>query len=431
LVVDDEPDIRELISITLARMDVTTTPCADLGEAYAAARDPSCRLCLTDMRLPDGSGIDLVRFMHRHRPEVPVAVITAHGSMESAVDALKAGAFDFVSKPVDLQVLRNLVETALRLGTPGATSTRVLIGDSPAMNETRATIAKLARSQAPVYISGESGTGKELVARMIHDQGPRAAADFVPVNCGAIPADLMESELFGHKRGSFTGAVADQAGLFVAASGGTLFLDEVADLPLPMQVKLLRAIQERAVRPVGAEREVGIDARILSASHRNLAELVAAGRFRQDLYYRLNVIELHVPALRERRGDIPSLTDHILARLVGESGGPAPGFSDAALAALQAYPFPGNVRELENIIERAMTLCEGDVIEVRDLALPGSGAGATLDAAVDLAGTLDDLTKEAINQALEQTRGNKRAAARVLGIGLGKLRYQMAKLGIE
>jgi len=431
LIVDDEPDIRELISITLARMEVATTACGDLGEAYAAAREMDCQLCLTDMRLPDGSGIDLVRFMHRHRPEVPVAVITAHGSMESAVDALKAGAFDFVSKPVDLRVLRSLVETALRLGTPGADSTRVLVGDSPAMSETRATIAKLARSQAPIYINGESGTGKELVARMIHDQGPRAAGEFVPVNCGAIPAELMESELFGHKRGSFSGAVADKAGLFQAASGGTLFLDEVADLPLPMQVKLLRAIQERAVRPVGAEREVGTDARILSASHRDLGELVREGRFRQDLYYRLNVIELHVPALRERREDIPELTRHILARLAAEVESSVPGFSYAALVALQAYPFPGNVRELENILERAMTLCDGEMIEVRDLALPAPGGRSAANAAVDLAGTLDDLTKEAILQSLEQTRGNKRAAARLLGIGLGKLRYQMHKLDIE
>ena len=318
LVVDDEPDIRELIEITLDRMDVATTAVANLDDAYTAAKKSPFNLCLTDMRLPDGNGIDLIRYMHQHYPGVPVAMITAHGNMNSAIEALKAGAFDFVSKPVDLQVLRNLVGTALKLGNRAAISNRTLIGDAASMHNVRTTIAKLARSQAPVYVSGESGTGKELVARMIHEQGPRADHPFVPVNCGAIPDELMESELFGHKKGSFTGAVADKLGLFQAADGGTLFLDEVADLPFAMQVKMLRAIQEKRVRPVGVEREVAVDVRILSASHKDLDALVKLGNFRQDLYYRLNVINLHVPPLRERPEDIRLLADHILERLATE-----------------------------------------------------------------------------------------------------------------
>ena len=315
LIVDDEPDIRELLEITLARMEVETTTAECLTDARAAAGSRLYDLCLTDMRLPDGDGIDLVRHMQRHHPDVPVAVITAHGSMDLAIEALKAGAFDFVSKPLDLQVLRDLVNTALKLGTRPDTGGPTLIGASAVMERTRVTVAKLARSHAPVFVSGESGTGKELVARMIHEQGPRADGPFVPVNCGAIPQELMESEVFGHKKGSFTGAVNDKLGLFQAAHGGTLFLDEVADLPLHMQVKLLRAIQEKAVRPVGSEHEVRVDARVLSASHRDLEALVESGEFRQDLYYRLNVINLHVPALRERPGDVAELSDHILARL--------------------------------------------------------------------------------------------------------------------
>jgi len=432
LVVDDEPDILELLEITLARMDIEARACADLAAAYEAARAGGVDLCLTDMRLPDGSGIDLVRFMHRHRPEVPVAVITAHGSVESAVEALKAGAFDFVSKPVDLEALRALIEQALRLAGSAPVSSRRLVGRSAAMERVRETIAKLARSQAPVLISGESGTGKELVARMIHEQGPRAQAPFVPVNCGAIPLELMESELFGHRRGSFTGAVSNKAGLFKAADGGTLFLDEVAELPLAMQVKLLRAIQEKAVRPVGEEREVRVDVRILSASHQDLAEQVRSGRFRQDLYYRLDVIELHVPPLRERREDIPELARHIAARLAEESGLGPPELSDEALEALCAYPFPGNVRELENILERAMTLCEGKRIEAADLGLaPARGVADRPPGARPLDSVLDDVAKGEILAALARTGGNKRAAARLLGIGLGKLRYQMQKLGME
>ncbi|MGH8574765.1 MAG: sigma-54-dependent transcriptional regulator, partial [Gammaproteobacteria bacterium] len=324
-------------------------------------------LCLTDLRLPDGDGIALVAHIQKTSPRTPVAVITAHGSMETAIQALKAGAFDFITKPVDLGGLRAVVGQALRVSERRPEAETRLIGDSGVMRAIRATIMKLARSQAPVYISGESGTGKELVARNIHDQGPRAGQLFVPVNCGAIPQDLLESEFFGHKKGSFTGAVADQPGLFQAAHGGTLFLDEVAELPIPMQVKLLRAIQERCVRPIGAQQEVPVDVRILSATHKDLAALAADGRFRQDLYYRINVIELHVAPLRARREDIPDLVSVILKRLTQQ--GKTAVLSDRAQEALLAYPFPGNVRELENVLERALTLCEGEVIEPADLDL--------------------------------------------------------------
>ena len=434
LVVDDEPDIRELIEITLERMDVATTAVANLDDAYAAARKSPFNLCLTDMRLPDGNGIDLIRHMHQHHPGVPVAMITAHGNMSSAIEALKAGAFDFVSKPVDLQVLRNLVGTALKLGDRAAVSNRSLIGNAASMHDVRNTIAKLARSQAPVYVSGESGTGKELVARMIHEQGPRADQPFVPVNCGAIPEALMESELFGHKRGSFTGAVADKLGLFQAADGGTLFLDEVADLPFTVQVKMLRAIQEKCVRPVGVEREVAVDVRILSASHKDLDALVKLGHFRQDLYYRLNVINLHVPALRERPEDIRLLARHILERLAAQDGVQLSALSESAVQTLERYAFPGNVRELENILERAMTLCDGNVIGIDDLAIqkaekadeqPGRVADDALDA------VLESVEKQTILNALEQSRWNKTAAARLLGISFGALRYRMQKLGLD
>jgi len=457
LVVDDEPDIRELLQITLGRMGIDADSAADLEEGKRMLTAHGYDLCLTDMRLPDGNGIDLVRYMQQQHPDIPVAVITAHGNMESAIESLKAGAFDFVTKPVDLQVLRTLVNTALRLTRRAAPSTGEaaegsglqLIGESPAIQSTRQTIAKVARSQAPIYISGESGTGKELVARLIHEQGARRDLAFVPVNCGAIPAELMESEFFGHKKGSFTGATADKQGLFQAAEGGTLFLDEVADLPLSMQVKLLRAIQEKAIRPVGAQREIPIDVRILSATHTDLARLVEEGRFRQDLYYRINVIRLHVPSLRERRDDIPLLTEHFLGRIASAWGIPPVAVSPAALNALAAYAYPGNVRELENILERAVTLCEGATIKAEDLQLPdetaapsdagpiaevqersspvsgSSGAGASLEP------LLQDVEKEAIVKALEQTRYNKTAAAKLLGISFRALRYRLKKLGLE
>ncbi len=439
LIVDDEPDILELLEITLERMEVASSRASNLKQAYELAQSGKFDLCLTDMRLPDGNGIELIRFMQQHYPNVPVAMITAHGNMDSAIEALKAGAFDFVSKPVDLQMLRNLVNTALRLGERRAPPERRLIGESEVMRKLRATIAKLARSQAPVYISGESGTGKELAARMIHEQGPRAEAPFVPVNCGAIPAELMESELFGHKKGSFTGAVAEKAGLFQAADGGTLFLDEVADLPLHMQVKLLRAIQEKAVRPVGSEKEVSVDVRILSASHKDLAALVAAERFRQDLYFRLDVINLSVPSLRDRPEDIPELCAHILSRLTGQSHNGAPQLSDDAVTVLRSYPFPGNVRELENVLERAMTLCEGSEIRAADLGLPGGNteeriadeAADTPPDSDDLDAVLESVERTTILNALEQSRWNKTAAAKLLGISFGALRYRMQKFRID
>lgn len=435
LVVDDEADIRELLQLTLQRMHIDSQTVATLQEARALLTQQSFDLCLTDMRLPDGNGIDLVEHMQTHYPATPVAVITAHGNMESAIAALKSGAFDFVSKPVDLRVLRNLVNTALRLSSaPTETSPArpglELLGSSAIMQTIRTTITKLARSQAPVYISGESGTGKELVARLIHESGPRAREPFIPVNCGAIPEHLMDSEFFGHKKGSFTGAVADKAGLFQAAHGGTLFLDEVADLPLHMQVKLLRAIQEKSVRPVGEQKEVGIDVRILSATHKNLATLVKQGEFRQDLFYRINVIELHVPSLRERSQDIPLLAEHILQRLGKTTGVTAPHLSPAAQEALNRYPFPGNVRELENILERSLTLCEGSVINAPDLHLSQTHE-ATVHEGSALEPYLGTLEKEAITKALEKTRYNKTAAAKLLGITFRALRYRLKKLGLD
>ncbi len=439
LVVDDEPDIRELLEITLMRMGIDSDSAADLAEARTRLEQGAFDVCLTDMRLPDGSGIDLVRHIQRHHPRLPVAVITAHGNMESAVEALKAGAFDFVSKPVDLELLRRLINTALEVAGQADTpmGEEQLLGRSAAMDSVRRTIAKVARSQAPVFIHGESGTGKELVARLIHAQGPRRDGPFVPVNCGAIPAELMESEFFGHLKGSFTGATSDKAGLFQAAEGGTLFLDEVADLPLPMQVKLLRAIQEKAVRPVGAQQELPIDVRILSATHKDLAALVKSGQFRQDLYYRINVIALAVPPLRERREDIPLLVDHLLARIAARWQTPAPRMAEDALAALADYPFPGNVRELENILERAMTLCEGEVIHAADLQLDAAPAPLAADDDSGVAVSqgldpyLDTREREAILRALEQTRYNKTQAAKLLGISFRALRYRLKKLGIE
>ncbi|MDP1709048.1 MAG: sigma-54 dependent transcriptional regulator [Gammaproteobacteria bacterium] len=435
LIVDDEADIRELLQLTLKRMHITSQTAATLQEAHTLLAQQSFDLCLTDMRLPDGSGLDLVEHMQTDYPDTPVAVITAHGNMESAIAALKSGAFDFVSKPVDLRVLRNLVSTALRLSStriePSPTRSGLdLLGNSTVMQAIRSTVTKLARSQAPVYISGESGTGKELVAHLIHESGPRARGPFIPVNCGAIPEHLMDSEFFGHKKGSFTGAVADKAGLFQAAHGGTLFLDEVADLPLHMQVKLLRAIQEKSVRPIGEQKEVGIDVRILSATHKDLATLVKKGEFRQDLFYRINVIELHVPSLRERPQDIPLLAEHILQRLGTATGVTTPRLSPAAREALSHYPFPGNVRELENILERSLTLCEGSVIDAPDLHLSQTHEAVVHDGSA-LEPYLGTLEKEAIVKALEKTRYNKTAAAKLLGITFRALRYRLKKLGLD
>ena len=376
LVVEDEVDLRELIELSLAGMDLEVVGVGTLADANAQLDQRSFALCLTDLRLPDGMSLSLVEKIGREHPHTPVAVLTAYGNVETAVQALKAGAFDFVAKPVDIQQLRRLVETALRLAAGKQTEVEPaarLIGTSAAMKQARAMIAKLARSQAPVYISGESGSGKELAARLIHELSPRAQGPFVPVNCGAIPAELLESEFFGHKKGSFTGASADKQGLFQAASGGTLLLDEVAELPMAMQVKLLRAIQEKAIRPIGAHAEQPVDVRLISATHKNLHLLVERGAFRQDLYYRINVIELPMPPLRERSEDIPQLTKHILARLDPEG---RIQLSDAAMSALGDYGFPGNIRELENVLERAMALCDGNVIEPDDMHLLGGTPGA-------------------------------------------------------
>jgi len=454
LIVDDEPDIRELLELTLSRMDIASHSAADISAAKKLLLQHPFKLCLTDMRLPDGNGIDLVEYIQDHFPDIPTAVITAHGNMESAINALKTGAFDFVSKPVDLKMLRSLVTTALKLSGYESSQEPApmagLLGQSAVMHRLREQIAKLARSQAPVYISGESGSGKELVARLIHKQGARREQAFIPVNCGAIPEELMESEFFGHKKGSFTGAVVDKTGLFQAANGGTLFLDEVADLPLQMQVKLLRAIQEKAVRAIGATHESPVDVRILCATHKNLSELVSRGEFRQDLFYRINVIELQVPALRERSADIPDLAAYFLQRLARNSDIRVPRLEDSALQALCLYPFPGNVRELENILERAMTLCEGNCIHAGDLQLaphqvdsnlgnnkPVSEVhqdyrGETPDVPTpSLAPYLDNTEKQAIIKALEQTRYNKTAAAKLLGITFRALRYRLKKYDIN
>jgi two-component system response regulator PilR (NtrC family) len=457
LVVDDERDIRELLTITLGRMDLDVDAASNVTEAKQMLGEHSYDLCFTDMRLPDGSGQDLIELIADEYPDMPVAMITAYGSVDAAVDALKAGAFDFVSKPVDIKVLRNLVQTALKLSTERDSGDQTqatpisnrLVGSSAAMQQVRTTITKLARSQAPVYISGESGTGKELAARLIHEQGPRADAPFMPVNCGAIPSELMESEFFGHKKGSFTGAHADKEGLFQNANGGTLFLDEVAELPLHMQVKLLRVIQEKAVRSIGGRGEIPVDVRILSATHKNLADLVEHGHFRQDLFYRINVIELQIPPLRERSDDVLELTKIILKRLRGENGGDAISLSPQAMTALRDYTFPGNVRELENVLERALAMCEGDTVQVDDLMLPEhaprpledkSPDEATSDGGADklprkggqpLDDYISNLEREAIMKALEETRYNKTAAARKLGITFRALRYKLKKLEID
>ena len=436
LIVDDEPDIRELLEITLGRMKLDTYSARNVGEALGLLKRERFDLCLTDMRLPDGTGLELVQHIQRRYPQVPVAMITAYGNVETAINALKAGAFDFLSKPVDLGRLRELVASALLLAAPGSTIDRRLLGDSLPMRNLRKQIDKLARSQAPVYISGESGSGKELVARLIHERGPRANHPFVPVNCGAIPSELMESEFFGHRKGSFSGAIEDKPGLFQAAHGGTLFLDEVADLPLPMQVKLLRAIQEKAVRSVGGQQEEVVDVRILCATHKDLDAEVAAERFRQDLYYRLNVIELRVPPLRERRDDIEPLASHVLMRLAADTGQPAAKLHPHALDALKSYRFPGNVRELENMLERAHTLCENKQIEASDLRLAEGNCaieGGLLDLTQidNLEAYLENVERQLILQALEETRWNRTAAAQRLNLSFRSMRYRLKKFGLD
>ena len=440
LVVDDEDDIRELLDMTLSRMGLDADCAANVAEARRLLAEKTYELCLTDMRLPDGDGLELVRFIGEQCRDLPVAVITAHGSMENAVSALKAGAFDYVPKPVSLEQLRALVKSVLNLPSRDAgraeAGERTLLGESQAIRQARSMIEKVARSQAPVYISGESGSGKELAARLIHELGARRGQSFVAVNCGAIPENLMESEFFGYRKGAFTGADNDREGFFQAAHGGTLFLDEVADLPLTMQVKLLRAIQEKRVRKVGAPAEDPVDVRIISATHQDLKALVAAGRFRQDLFYRLDVIELKMPSLHECREDIPLLAGSILARLAREAGLPLPRLADAALKALGEYPFPGNVRELENILERALALIGGSEIGVEDLHLAPlahseSGATPHAEAGASLQDHLDRVEKQAILEALQKTRFNRTAAAKLLGVTFRSLRYRMERLGLN
>jgi two-component system, NtrC family, response regulator PilR len=439
LVVDDEPDLCELLSITLQRMELDPRTANNVADAQRLLKTEHFDLCLTDMQLPDGDGLELVKWIQMYSPSVPVAVITAHGNMETAVRALKLGAFDFVSKPLDLSGLRKLVASAIKLSGTQDNDTSVfgprLLGMSAAMQHLRDMIARVARSQAPVHIVGESGTGKELVAKLIHESGPRRDGPFVPVNCGAIPTELMESELFGHKRGSFTGAVSDKRGLIQSAEGGTLFLDEIADLPLHMQVKLLRVIQEKAVRPLGEQLEVGVDVRILSATHKILSALAAEGKFREDLFYRVNVIELRVPSLRERPEDVPELAEAILRRLGRRMKITPPMLGKDALAALEVYAFPGNVRELENILERAITLSTGGEVSASDVQLrptrSDAPAAPNTQGAGGLGNHLEDIERDAIRRALEQTRYNKTAAAKVLGMSFRALRYRIKKLGIE
>lgn len=474
LVVDDEPDILQLLTITLSRMRIDSVQASNVTEAKKLLEVEEFDLCLTDMKLPDGDGMELVEHTQIVTPDTPIAIISAHGNMDLAIKALKMGAFDFVSKPIDLPKLRQLVDSALKLketdAAPKAENDieNLLLGKSPIVVNLRKTISKLARSQAPIYISGESGTGKELVARLIHDQGPRRDGPFIPVNCGAIPSELMESEFFGHKKGSFTGAIADKQGLFQAANGGTLFLDEVADLPLAMQVKLLRAIQEQAIRPIGEEKELPIDVRILSATHKDLLQQVEKGEFRQDLFYRINVISINIPSLRERPDDIAILANHSLKKLFEKSDQPPPALGEAAKQALMVYSFPGNVRELENILERAITLCESGEITPFDLQLPAENespispvvnesnnatenrqAGANHNSSMPninktsessptfsrgdtpLEEYLESIERAAILEALEANRWNKTAAAKDLGISFRAMRYRLKKLDLE
>lgn len=452
LIIDDEPDISELLAITLERMAIECKTADDVSSALALLKKESFQLCLTDMHLPDGSGLDIVQHIQKNYPQTPVAVITAYGSTEMAVTALKAGAFDFVSKPVELSRLRDLVRNALKLSgqhRPQDEYEQRLLGQSSVMLELKETIRKLARSQAPVYISGESGTGKEVVARLIHDLSPRAEKPFIPVNCGAIPSELMESEFFGHKKGSFTGATEDKIGLFQAANEGTLFLDEVADLPLTMQVKLLRAIQEKTIRPIGHAKEIPVNIRLLSATHKDLALEVAENRFRQDLFYRINVIQARIPALRERGDDIGLLANTFLHRLSDEWGIDEPKLSPTARNALKNYPFFGNVRELQNILERALTLCEGNEILPEHLQLPAhqstnSSKNSTplpinnqinSDPEHSTSESLEDyllgIEKNLIIKALDETRWNRTAAAKKLGMTFRSLRYRLKKLGLD
>ncbi len=440
LVIDDEPDIRELIEITLNRMGIKTQCAENLDNAKQLLKKNDFDLCLTDMKLPDGDGLDFVEYIQQSSKPIPVAVITAHGNMDIAIKAMKKGAFDFLSKPVDLNTLRQLVSNALKLSdhqemAKERRTRHLLLGESRLMRDVRTKIEKVAKSQAPIHITGESGSGKELVAKLIHNQSPRREYPFVAVNCGAIPAELMESEFFGHKKGSFTGAATDKIGLFQAADGGTLFLDEVADLPLALQVKLLRAIQEKKIRVIGEQKEISINVRILSATHKSLEKMVDQGEFRQDLFYRINVIELSTPPLRARAEDIPQIANHLLTKLAKENNIDTPELSNEANVALKNYPFPGNVRELENILERALALYDGTIIERVDLNLSHSIEFSTPEKfdedRFSLENYLENIEKNVIIKALEDHRWNKTATAKALGLTFRSLRYRLKKLGLE
>ena len=482
LIIDDEPDIRELLEITLIRMGIDTVSAKSVGDAHIALSKQNFDLCLTDMNLPDGNGIDLVSHIQENYPKLPVAMITAYGNIETAISALKAGAFDFISKPVDLKQLRDIVTAALNLSETKQTteersnsSVQKILGQTPIIQVLNSQISKLARSQAPIYISGESGSGKELAARLIHEQSHRSkSGQFIAVNCGAIPSELVESEFFGHKKGSFSGAIDDKLGLFRAAEGGTLFLDEIADLPLAMQVKLLRAIQEKSIRPVGEQQEVKVDIRLLSATHKDLSKLVQQGLFREDLFYRVNVIKLDVPSLRERKADIPLLARHFLSEITLQNNGIKTDFDPEALSALQEYTFPGNVRELQNTIERAFTLCDGNTIRLKDLHFNSAiqpkpshnpptfqiisdvtpdindqenteqlsaqlseqkfGQSQSIGpraANQSLEDYLESIERREIEHALQETKWNRTAAAKRLGISFRALRYKLKKLKLD
>ena len=443
LIVDDETDIRELLAMTLERMDIETFSASSLEEAKAMLKLRTYALCLTDMQMPNGTGLDLVNYINEFHFGLPVAVITAHASADNAVSALKAGAFDYLAKPISLKQLRPVIESALKLSTKvdqSTPSTIEMIGNSEQIQYVRTMIAKVSRSQAPVYISGESGSGKELAAKLIHRHSSRADGAFIAVNCGAIPENLMESEFFGYKKGAFTGANQDKEGLFQAANGGTLFLDEVADLPLAMQVKLLRAIQEKKVRMVGGTNEEAVDVRIISATHKNLADMMDAGQFRKDLYYRLNVIQLKMPALRNRPTDIPMLTEMLLNKLCQAQHINTPDINPKAQAYISSLAFPGNVRELENMLERALALCDGQTIMIEDVLTEGSPemTNSTTNQVfeqhdaneLNLTDYLEEVEKKVIIQALDKTNNNKTAAAKLLGVTFRTLRYRLAKLGM-
>lgn len=463
LLVDDEPDILQLLEITLQGMGLNTRTAMTLAAAHAALDAEKPDLCLTDMRLPDGSGLSLIEALQSQYPDVPVAMITAHGTVESAIEALKLGAFDFVTKPIALDRLRSLVSNALEVDRrPTEPDTPELVGRSEATRALRQQVLRVARSQAPVHISGESGVGKEVVARLIHRLGPREDKPFIAVNCGAIPPELVESELFGHKKGAFTGAARDNPGLFQAAAGGTLLLDEVADLPLPVQVKLLRVIQEKAVRPVGSDTEVATDVRLLSATHKNLAAEVAEGRFRDDLFYRINVLGVEVPPLRERTDDILPIAEHLLSKHGSDQDEAIKTLSAEAQQALLAYDYPGNIRELDNILIRALALSDSELLSKADLQFDGPARStpaaaeprgetpspitqastapaatrelpADLLASVDgdLEGYLANIERQVLEQALQYYRWNKTAAAKGLGVSFRSLRYRLKKLGLD